>query len=123
MKKVLFACLLALPFYGIANLPVAAVSTPGGADTAIAQTVFKGTIENLKNYKPLPDVLLTITSMDGKMKKSVTTDKAGRFFLADVPAGNYSLCFEKPGFERGVCQSLILKPGRVNNFGFFMYED
>jgi hypothetical protein len=123
MKKVLFACVLALPFYSMAYLPVAMATYPEDADTATEKTIFKGTIENLKDYKPLPDVLLTITSMDGKMKKSATTDNSGKFFLADVPAGNYSLCFEKPGFERGVCQSLILKPGKVNTFGFFMYED
>lgn len=93
----------------------------GNDDTLNNQTVLKGTVTDLQEYKPLPNVEVSLVSMDDKFKKSTETDNEGKFVLQDFPAGTYKVCYEKRGFENGVCQSITVLDGQTKNIGLTMF--
>ena len=123
MKRILTTLLLALPLYGIAYIPLRGEEQKDSKESPISETVFKGTIGNMKDYTPLSNVNLTLTSFDGDLKKTVKTDNLGKFYVADIPAGIYKVRFEKDGFESGIYQSLNIPEGSSKSFGFLMFEE
>ena len=94
----------------------------GGNDTTGNQTVLKGTITDLEDFKPLPDVEVSLVSLDDKFKKTTETDEQGKFSLQNFPAGTYKVCFEKKGFENGVCQSITVLDGQTKTIGLTMFD-
>ena len=77
----------------------------------------------MRNYQPLNDVTITITSRENDLKKTVKTNEEGRFTVTDLPAGIYKVRFEKKGYEAGNYQSLTVQEGGRNSFGFLLFED
>jgi hypothetical protein len=85
-------------------------------------TTFQGTIGDMSNYAPLSDVTLTVSAHDSDFKKTVKTDEEGKFVVENLPAGLYKVRFEKKGYEPGTYQSLVVREGSSQNFGFLLFE-
>lgn len=117
------AVLVAMPLYALALLPEKQEGQQEVTEEANEITTLKGTIGNVENYQPLGDVRITVTAREGNLKKTVTTDRMGKFDAGELPAGIYTVKFEKRGFEPGTYQSLVVHKGRPNTFGFLMFED
>jgi len=122
MKRLLIVLLLALPIATFAAAERNETTTvKENAEEKL--TTLEGTIGNVNNYQPLSDVTLTLTSHDNDTKKVVRTNEQGKFLLKDLPAGIYKVKFEKKGFETGNYQSLTVREGSANSFGFLLFED
>ena len=46
----------------------------------------------------LPGVIVTATSVDTGLSRSVETDTSGNFFFSELPLGEYTLTTRLPGF-------------------------
>jgi hypothetical protein len=55
---------------------------------------------------------VTLTSASGESAGSTTTDNLGRYSFGDLPASNYALRVESPGFETALIQGLSMGGGR-----------
>lgn len=55
---------------------------------------------------------VTLTSAGGESVGSTTTDNLGRYSFGDVPAANYTLRVESPGFQTEFVQGLFMGVGR-----------
>lgn len=55
---------------------------------------------------------VTLTSAGGESVGSTTTDNLGRYSFGDVPAANYTLRVESPGFQTEFVQGLSMGGGR-----------
>ncbi len=95
----------------------AAAASPQTSET----TILKGSVTDLKEFKPLPKVEVSLRTFDDKWEKKSVTDSRGNFVIKDVPPGTYKICYEKKGFENGVCQSITILAGQVKNIGLTMY--
>lgn len=121
MKKLLSIFLL-IPVLSFAAVDNMEKKTKEEKHTIAASTILQGTVGDVRNYEPLKDVMLTITSADASIKKVVKTDDKGKFVVNDIPAGIYKVKFEKKGYETGTYQSLTVKEDGSNNFGFTLFE-
>lgn len=66
-------------------------------------SLITGTIKDAQTDEPIPRVGLTLRSAAGIPNPTVfgaTTDAEGKFRFADVPAGNYMVSAERPGYLR-----------------------
>ncbi|UCC79750.1 MAG: carboxypeptidase regulatory-like domain-containing protein, partial [Candidatus Zixiibacteriota bacterium] len=62
--------------------------------------IIKGKITNKADGEPLWGAQVSILSEDSSLfNKGVTTDRAGLFGIADIPAGSYSMTVSMVGFE------------------------
>jgi hypothetical protein len=55
---------------------------------------------------------LTLTSPSGESVGTTTTDNSGRYSFGDLPAANYTLRVESPGFQTALVQRLLVGGGR-----------
>jgi len=120
MKRLLITMMLALP---LGTFAATENKQKNAEKEAVATTTFQGTIGDVSNYKPVDDVTLTVISSDNTVKKVVKTDNQGKFIVENIPAGIYKVKFEKDGYEPGKYQSLTLREGQANNFGFVLFKD
>ncbi|HRO41767.1 MAG TPA: carboxypeptidase-like regulatory domain-containing protein [Flavipsychrobacter sp.] len=120
MKNLLIMLMLALP---IATLAANEDKQKNTSQEATAVTTLEGTIGDVSNYAPLSNVTLTLTSHDADVKKVVKTNEEGKFVVKSLPAGIYKVKFEKKGYETGNYQSLTIREGTRNSFGFLLFED
>jgi len=60
----------------------------------------------------VPGARVTLTSSAGQSIGSTTTDNLGRYSFGDVPAANYTLRVEHPGFQTEFVQGLLMGGGR-----------
>lgn len=97
--------------------------TPEKETTTAVTTTLQGTVDDVTNYQPLSDVTLTLVSKNSDLKKIVKTDKSGKFFVENIPAGIYTVKFEKNGYETGRYPSLTVREGASNNFGFTLFQE
>lgn len=85
------------------------------AAPARAQTggSIKGKIKE-QGGKPLEGVLVGATSASNKdNKREIKSDGKGEFELTDLPAGEYSLAFEKQGYKNFVTRKLTVAAGET----------
>ena len=122
MKKLLTTLLLALPLFTLAANDE---KEKANKETPVENnlTTFKGTIGDVSNYQPLSDVTLTLSARNAEYKKVVKTDAQGKFLIEGLPAGIYKVKFEKKGYEPGTYQSLVVREGSDQNFGFLLFEE
>ena len=104
-------CIASLP---IASLPLCLIASLAVVAPLGAQIVQRDTLAVPKGNavvsgvvmtddatpQPLRRAQVTITSTDQPVLKTVFTDAAGRFSVADLPAGKYSLSAVKGGYVR-----------------------
>ena len=69
---------------------------------AHASGVISGTVTDGED-RPLPGVTITVTSPDiESLRRSAVTDVKGRYEIADLGAGTYSVAAALPGFRPAV---------------------
>jgi outer membrane receptor protein involved in Fe transport len=66
---------------------------------AQGNSVITGTVTDAATGKPVPDVVVTATSPALQGEEIVVTDSAGLYRLAQLPAGTYTLRFEKESYK------------------------
>lgn len=59
----------------------------------------------------IPGTEVKVLNSDGSVAATTTTDNQGRYSLAGLPAANYRVEFNKPGFQRTVVQGMSLGGG------------
>lgn len=69
------------------------------AGSALAQhhSTFVGTVVDAKTKQPAPDVIVIATSPSLQGEQVVVTDEQGQYRISQLPAGVYTLRFEKDG--------------------------
>ena len=111
---------LSQPYYArrpVVPLPIAAQFAPQTHEGAVFQggvTSLSGTIRDSVGAI-VANANVTLVNSSGQTAGSVVTDSAGRYRFSDVPAGNYSLQTEMPGFSTAVVNSLPLFSGEALN--------
>jgi len=73
------------------------------AQNALAQepVVVEGVVLESGNNRPVPSVLITLSSSESRMPARALSNEAGRFRFVGVPPGQYSISTIKEGFTRG----------------------
>ena len=66
---------------------------------ALADSVILGTVVNAETKKPLPDVVVTVTSPKLQGEQVVATDAQGQYRIPQLPPGIYTLRFDKNSFQ------------------------
>lgn len=74
-----------------------------------SQAVVAGTIRDGESGAPLADAVVTLTDLD----RSAVSDTAGRYRLADVPAGPQHLSVKRIGYAPRTIHALVPGEGRV----------
>jgi Carboxypeptidase regulatory-like domain len=72
------------------------------ARSALAQVgagTLTGQVTDAQDRKPLADVVVTATSPDLQGEQVVVTDSSGLYRIPSLPAGTYSIHFEKDGYK------------------------
>src|SRR5215207_3196976 len=81
---------------------------------AYAQSgVITGTVSDASTKQPVADVVVTATSPTVPGEQVVVTDAAGRYRIPQLPAGNYSLRFEKESFQPYSRSGIALRVDRT----------
>ncbi len=71
------------------------------APAAVGTAVVSGTIvTDDSSPQPVRRAMVTLSSSDAAVVKTAQTDASGRFSVAAVPAGRYTLSASKPGYVR-----------------------
>jgi hypothetical protein len=126
MKKLLIAALLSLPTLSYAEKTEKASGANEKSAVAteeVSTTELQGTIADITNYAPLPEVKVIVSSEKNNINKTVLTDKEGKFVLDELPVGSYQVRFERDGYEPLTRKSLVVQNNKKNSFGFFLFKD
>jgi hypothetical protein len=91
-----------------ALLAVVLRATPASAQ-ATGSGVLTGTVRDAAEKRPLADVIVTATSPDLQGEQVVITDGAGFFRIPDLPAGVYTVRFEKDGYRAATRERIGLR--------------
>jgi len=90
-----------------------------GASLANESGILRGRVVDLKN-EPVAGATITLLGDDRNLKPFATSDQEGSFFLAGIPAGDYSLFVEAAGFETQRQKDVRIEPFGVLYFQFRM---
>lgn len=71
--------------------------------------VLTGTVTDSATKKPLPDVVVTVTSPVLQGEQTVVTDKTGAYRVPNLPPGTYTLHFVADGFKDFTRGDIILR--------------
>ncbi len=93
-----------LPFF------VAIIAQPATAQVATA--TLTGTIHD-QTGAVLPAVIVTLTNIDRNTSQTTTTNDQGRYVLAALSPGNYSLAADLPGFRKFVQAGIVLQVEQI----------
>ncbi|NOK08907.1 DUF3520 domain-containing protein [Corallococcus exercitus] len=83
----------------------------------VGKSVIIGTVIDTETKKPLADVVVTATSPSLQGDQTVVTDAQGNYRIPQLPAGTYTLRFDKESFKpyaRPEIQLLLNRTIRVN---------
>ncbi len=91
-------------------LALAVLMTLGGRDGLLAQQsgTFRGIVIALETGRPLPDTRVAVVGTDIE----TTTDSTGSFELANLPAGQVVLRFQRIGFAR-LTERVVVQPESI----------
>jgi hypothetical protein len=84
------------------------------APPASAQT-FRGGIQGTvtdQTDAALPGVIVTATSVDTGLSRSVDTDASGNYFLSELPLGEYTVSASLPGFAPQTVKAVEVEASR-----------
>ena len=84
------------------------------ASMASAQT-FRGGIQGTvtdQTDAALPGVIVTATSIDTGLSRSVATDPSGNYFFSELPLGEYTVSTSLPGFAPQTVRSVEVEASR-----------
>lgn len=96
-----------------APLLAALLLVPAGAQSKTQTGVLKGRVKE-RNGKALEGVIVRATSAENEEDKRETkSDAKGDFEFAELPAGRYSLSFEKQGYKTFITRKLEVAAGET----------
>ena len=84
---------------------------------SVGKSVIIGTVIDTETKKPLQDVVITATSPSLQGEQTVVSDANGNYRIPQLPAGTYTLRFERESFKpvaRPELQLLLNRTIRVN---------
>src|ERR1044071_8949320 len=88
-------CFLMIALFGLAPMPIQFV--------ALAQSDYTGAISGLVKEVPSDEKIagatVTFVNEDTGLKRATLTDKSGKYYIAGLPPGDYSLSASKQGYE------------------------
>src|SRR2546430_1328801 len=87
------------------------------ASVATAQTTtaaFQGTVTDTAGAV-IPAAQVTASNVETGLKRTTTTNEAGRFLLSELPPGSYEITVTLPGFETLVRKGMTLTVGQQAN--------
>ena len=100
-----------------APLLVAILLAPAGAQSQTQSGALKGRVKE-RNGKALEGVIVRATSAENKEDKRETkSDDKGDFGFDALPAGRYTLSFEKQGYKTFVTRKLEVAAGETTKLG------
>ncbi len=111
MPKALSVFLATCAFIALGAVPLAS-----SAQTAPSTATVTGTV-NDESGAPIPGAFVVLR---GPATKNGTSDAAGKFSIAAVPAGNYVLSVTKGGYTAAVQNDVILLGGQTVNLAVRM---
>jgi len=92
------------------------------ASSATAQTTtaaFLGSVTDTSGAV-LPAAQVTASNVETGLKRTTTTNEAGRFLLSELPPGSYELTVSLPGFETLVRRGMTLTVGQQASLALVM---
>src|SRR5437773_10936157 len=92
------------------------------ASLATAQTTtaaFQGTVTDTSGAV-IPAAQVTASNVDTGLKRTTTTNEAGRFLLSELPPGSYEITVTLPGFETLVRRGMTLTVGQQASLALVM---
>ncbi|WP_426756025.1 carboxypeptidase-like regulatory domain-containing protein [Myxococcus sp. Y35] len=72
-----------------------------------------GVVRNAHQRRPIADVIVTARSPSLQGELMVSTDAEGSYYLPQLPPGEYTLTFEKEGFEAYTRSAIQLPLNRI----------
>ena len=77
---------------------------------------FTGTVVDATSGKPMADVVIVAKGITISNEQKVITDEQGQFTIPSLPAGKYTLRFEKNNYKPVEKKNLIVKknPAKLN---------
>lgn len=90
---------------------------------ALADTVFIGTVQNAANNKPVPDVVVTITSPNLLGERTVVTDARGEYRIPQLAPGTYTMRFEAAGYKQNVREGIVLRLNQTLRVNMLLAPD
>jgi iron complex outermembrane receptor protein len=100
-------CLAALPGSSSAVAQTGTARTSASAKPAHITAILQGAVSDPKG-EMVPKAAVTARNTETGATRSTTTDAAGRFSLADLPAGTYTVSVEAHGFATAGKQAVTL---------------
>lgn len=79
-----------------------------------------GTVIDGESQRPLADVMVIATAPDGE--RVVVTDARGNYSIPRLPAGRYSLRFEKDRYKQGTRADIELRPNRTIRYDVKLFS-
>jgi len=81
------------------------------AAPALAQgsSALFGQVTDAATHKPVADVVVTARSKALPAEQVMVTDESGTYRISQLPPGDYSLHFERPGYQPSARQALPLR--------------
>ncbi|WNZ62221.1 carboxypeptidase-like regulatory domain-containing protein [Myxococcus sp. MxC21-1] len=76
-------------------------------------SIILGTVRNAHERRPMTDVFVTARSPNLQGELSVSTNAQGRYGIPQLPPGEYTLTFEKEGFQAYTRLAIQLHPNRI----------
>lgn len=92
-------------FSGLAAI---AEATPPEVQGAGGFSTFAGTVVDASTFAPLQGVVVTATSAQHEVAGAAITRPKGDFRFRQLPAGTYTLRFQKDGYELSVSQGVTV---------------
>ncbi|MBJ6760677.1 mucoidy inhibitor MuiA family protein [Myxococcaceae bacterium JPH2] len=92
-------------------LAVAQTPRPPPANPPVGEGSFVGTITSAESRKPLRDVVVSATSSSLESERDTVTDTQGRYSLAHLPPGTYTLRFESESLRPYARADIALRAG------------
>ena len=122
MKKILVLAAFFLPLCGFAQDTLKCEIVKKDSKN-LAGTELKGVVTDVKDYKPLDDVKVTIKAAgDDEVVKSIETDAKGSFSFKDIPAGKYEISFQRDGYKPYNYDAVWVNEGKTCSLGFPLYK-
>src|SRR4051794_34636491 len=95
---------------------ILALAIPAAAQTQITTAVIQGVVNDTSGAV-LPGVEVDVRNVDTNFRRTITTDREGRFAALQLPSGVYTLTFTLPNFATVVQENVSATVGeavRVN---------
>src|SRR5256885_16853994 len=92
------------------------------ASLVTAQTTtaaFQGTVTDTSGAV-IPAAQVTASNVETGLKRTTTTNEAGRFLLSELPPGSYEITVSLSGFETLVRRGMTLTVGQQANLALVM---